>query len=75
MAYVTVRWAPQSLLWYSQPLTDCLKFFRFALALEAQMLPDSIHHQRDPAWAPSPVLRAGEMYQQRTGYRFFEASR
>jgi galactose mutarotase-like enzyme len=53
-----------------------LNISRFALALEAQMLPDSVHHQGDIAWAPSPVLRAGDEYRQRTGYRFFkEANR
>jgi galactose mutarotase-like enzyme len=40
------------------------------LVLEAQTYPDGVNHQSDPAWAPSPVLRAGEDYRQRTGYRF-----
>lgn len=43
-----------------------------ALALEAQHFPDAVHHQGDPRW-PSVVLRAGQTYRQRTGYRFSHA--
>jgi aldose 1-epimerase len=42
----------------------------YGLALEAQHFPDSAHHQSDPAW-PTVVLRAGETYRQRTGYRLW----
>lgn len=46
----------------------------YALALEAQLLPDAVHHLDDPQWAPTPRLRAGEQYHQRTGYRFAGAA-
>ena len=40
-----------------------------ALALEAQLFPDAVHHQGEARW-PSVVLRAGETYRQQTAYRF-----
>ena len=39
---------------------------RHAVCLETQHFPDAIHHPE----FPSPVLQAGEVYRQRTVYRF-----
>ena len=41
---------------------------RSALCLETQNWPDAIHHPH----FPSPILRPGEVYRQRTVYRFTE---
>ena len=41
-----------------------------ALALEAQMFPDAVHHAGDAEW-PSVELHAGQTYRQHTTYRFF----
>jgi len=40
-----------------------------AVVLEAQRFPDSVHHFGDPSW-PSVALEPGQVYSQRTGYRF-----
>ena len=40
---------------------------RCAVALETQFYPDSVNH---PEW-PQPFVKAGEIYQSETKYRFF----